>query len=256
MRPANGSAIVFQTNAAAGAFSSAARATSAAALVDALERPVGRRRQVGDDGVEQLRDADVQQRRRADEREQLAGDRRAAQAGDQLLVGQRAGLEELLHQLLVGLGDHLDERLARRVDGRRSCRPGTGAFGELAALVGLEDERLLRDQIDDAAERLLLADRQLNRDDGAAARLAQRLRATRSRLARSRSSRLSTTRRGSAELVGRRPHLLGLHHRRRRRRRRRPARRRRRCSAARASLRKLPMPGVSMRLILCLFHSA
>ena len=47
-----------------------------------------------------------------------------AQAGDELLVGQRAGLEELLHQLLVGLGDHLDERLARRVDRRRSCRPG------------------------------------------------------------------------------------------------------------------------------------
>ena len=39
-----------------------------------------------------------------------------AQAGDQLLVGQRAGLEELLHQRLVGLGDHLDERLARGVD--------------------------------------------------------------------------------------------------------------------------------------------
>ena len=58
-------------------------------------------------------------RRRADQREQLAGDRRAAQAGDQLVVGQRAGLEELLHQLLVGLGDHLDQRLARRVDRRR-----------------------------------------------------------------------------------------------------------------------------------------
>ena len=28
---------------------------------------------------------------------------------------------------------------------------GIGAFGELAALVGLEDERLLRDEIDDAA---------------------------------------------------------------------------------------------------------
>ena len=54
MRPANGSAIVFQTNAAAGAFSSAVRATSRAGLVDALERPLGRRRQVGDDRVEQL----------------------------------------------------------------------------------------------------------------------------------------------------------------------------------------------------------
>ena len=31
--------------------------------------------------------------------------------------GQRAGLEELLHQRFVGFGDHLDQRLARRVDG-------------------------------------------------------------------------------------------------------------------------------------------
>ena len=36
---------------------------------------------------------------------------------DQLVVGQRAGLEELLHQLLVDFGDHLDERFARLVDG-------------------------------------------------------------------------------------------------------------------------------------------
>ncbi len=34
----------------------------------------------------------------------------------------------------------------------------------------------------------------------------------RSRLARSRSSRLTTTSRGSDEVVGRRPHLFGLHH--------------------------------------------
>ena len=41
-----------------------------------------------------------------------ASDRRA-QAGDQLLLRQRARLEERLHQLVVGLGHHLDERLAR-----------------------------------------------------------------------------------------------------------------------------------------------
>ena len=45
IRPANGSAMVFHTNADAGAFSSAARGDVAAVLVDALERPVGRRRQ-------------------------------------------------------------------------------------------------------------------------------------------------------------------------------------------------------------------
>ena len=42
-----------------------------------------------------------------------------AQAGDQLVVGQRAGLEELLHQLFVDFGHHLDQRFARRIDGGR-----------------------------------------------------------------------------------------------------------------------------------------
>ena len=42
----------------------------------------------------------------------------------------------------VGLGDHLDQRLARRCRRPPAMSAGTGAFGELAALVGLEDERL------------------------------------------------------------------------------------------------------------------
>ena len=50
----------------------------------------------------------------------------APEAGDQLLVGQRAGLEELLHQLFVGFRDHLDERFACRVDGSADMSPGTG----------------------------------------------------------------------------------------------------------------------------------
>ena len=56
---------------------------------------------------------------------------------------------------------------------------GDRAFGDLAAAVGRERARLHRDEIDDAAEVLLLADRQLNRDDRAAAarRAATRARA-------------------------------------------------------------------------------
>ena len=73
MRPANGSAIVFQTNADAGAFSSAARATSVARLVQPLERPVGGRGQVREHRVEELRDADVQRGRCADQRKNLRG---------------------------------------------------------------------------------------------------------------------------------------------------------------------------------------
>ena len=97
------------------------------------------------------------ERRRADEREQFAGNRRRPQARHQFVVGQRAGLEEFLHQLFVGFGHHLDERFARRVDRCRHVGRDR-RFCELAALVGLEDERLAGDQIDDAAEGLLFAD--------------------------------------------------------------------------------------------------
>ena len=86
------------------------------------ERPVDGRGQIREDGVEQLRHADVDERRRADEREQLADDRRRAQARDEFRVGQRPGLEELLHQFLVVLGDHFDECFARRIDvGLHAC---------------------------------------------------------------------------------------------------------------------------------------
>ena len=36
----------------------------------------------------------------------------ALEALDELVLGQRSGLEELLHQRIVGFGDHLDERVA------------------------------------------------------------------------------------------------------------------------------------------------
>ena len=174
----------------------------------------------------------------------------AAQARDQFLVGQRARLEELLHQPLVGLGDHLDERLARRVDGGGHVG-GHGALGELAAPVGLKDERLSRDEVDDAPERLLLADGQLNRNRPSGRRPRAATASERSRLARSRSSRLSTTMRGSpsSSAASQTFSVCTIT----------PATASTTtsaasatCSAARASLRKLPMPGVSMRLILLL----
>ena len=95
----------------------------AAVPVHPRVRPVGRRRQVADDGVEQLRDADVDERGGAD----AAGTALAAAVAlrrpvTSFLVGQRAGFEELLHQLLVGLGHHLDQGLARGVHGAGHLR--------------------------------------------------------------------------------------------------------------------------------------
>ena len=48
----------------------------------------------------------------------------ALEPGDELVLAQRAGVEELLHQRVVGLGDHLDQRLARRVGGLDHVRRG------------------------------------------------------------------------------------------------------------------------------------
>ena len=52
-------------------------------------------------------------------RSDLAGQDRRAQTADQLFLRQRSRLEEALHQLVVGFGHHLDERLA----GGRRPRP-------------------------------------------------------------------------------------------------------------------------------------
>ena len=79
MRPAKGSAIVFQTNAVYGAASLALIPVGDPSSVERREVALGRRRDIAHDGVEQRLDADGVQPGRADERENLAGPRRAAQ---------------------------------------------------------------------------------------------------------------------------------------------------------------------------------
>ena len=64
---------------------------------------------------EQRLDADVAQRRGAHRREDGAGRGRLLQAGDEVVIASACRLEEALHQRLVGFGDRLDERGARRL---------------------------------------------------------------------------------------------------------------------------------------------
>ena len=88
---------------------------------------------------------------------------------------------------------------------------GTAPFGALAALVGLEDVGFLRHQIDHAAEVTLFADRQLNRDDGAVQRLAQRRQGPFEAGAIAIEAVHDDETR-HPELFGGHPDLLGLHH--------------------------------------------
>ena len=179
MRPANGSATVFHTNAAQRRRCPppSTASTSSPPARRRRERPLGRRRHVGDDGVEQRLHADVGRAPtcRPPGRSAPAATPRL-RPDDQLVLRQRAGVEELLHQRVVGFGDHLDQRLARASAPapsmlgrdrrlRSACRCRRSA--KVHAFIG--------DQIDDAAEALLLADRQLDRDDRAAEHAAQRL---------------------------------------------------------------------------------
>ena len=128
MRPANGSATVFQTKTAAGEL---VRGLHRDAVLRSFGRgregPLGRRRHVVQNRVEQRLHPDVRGRRRADQREDASGRHAALEALDELVLRQRSRLEELLHQRVIGFRDHLDERVARRL-GRRLRGPRGSAL--------------------------------------------------------------------------------------------------------------------------------
>ena len=122
-----------KTSTASGPAGSPASADLLAA--DVLRREgdaVGGGGEQGQDGVEQRRGADAVAAGREGQREDLAAGDGAAQPGDQVLLRDRAVLEEPLHQPVVGLGDRLDQAravgldLVREAGGdlgrRRPCR--------------------------------------------------------------------------------------------------------------------------------------
>ena len=123
---------------------------------------VERRRQVVDDRVEQRLDALVLERRAAQdgrdrEVERAGADRRAQARGVDLLV-----LEERHRDVLVVVGDGLDQDVARRVGLGGELGRDLALLPGVADRVGVAD-RLALDEVDDALERVLGADRQLDR---------------------------------------------------------------------------------------------
>ena len=125
-------------------------------------RHVQRRGQVVDDGVEQRLHALVLERGAAQHGGQFGRQRGLADRRLQRVRGHLRFLEQQLEQLVVVVGDLLQQVFAAR---RRRVGEVLGdldLFLFLAEIV-LVDDRLHRDQVDDALEVSLRADRQLDR---------------------------------------------------------------------------------------------
>src|SRR6478609_3244099 len=128
---------------------------------------VERRRQVLDDRVEQGLHALVLERRAAEHRVELVGEGRATDGRLELLDAELALVEELLHDLVVGVRQRLEQLLAVLRGllgqlGRDLLDDVVLADGGLAA----PDQRAHADQVDDADEVTLGADRQLQDQRG------------------------------------------------------------------------------------------
>ena len=150
---------------------SQASSTSASSDVERPRRRDGIGRGSQGEEIEQAVDADEVRRGAGGDGEQLGlgdglGEGRLELGRGDLLLG-----EELLEELVVGLGDGLDELAARLVGGRREV----GRDVALGGLLALVDVSLHAEQIDDALEVVLAADGDLDGHDLRAEGLAQAL---------------------------------------------------------------------------------
>ena len=196
MRPANWSATVFQTNAAYGALSSASRDDGRATRIERRERPLGRRREVGKRSRRAAAGCRCSEALTRTPAGRSSAQRRALESRQQLFLRQRARVEELLHQLLVGLGHHFDERLARgggrlrhvprEPRPRSSCPAPSPRSGTPSSPRGRPRPRTPALRRSAAASGMMVRAHAWRSDSS-----------VRSSDARSRSSRFSTTNRGS-----------------------------------------------------------
>ena len=127
---------------------------------------IDRGRQVGDHGVEHRLNATVLERRATQDGVDLATDGERTNAGAQVLERELALLEVLLHQLVIGLRDPLDERVAVLLGlvlevGGDLLNLVLGAHGDITLGVARPDQGTHLEQVDDTDEVVLGADREL-----------------------------------------------------------------------------------------------
>ncbi len=125
-------------------------------------RDVERRRQVVDDRVEHLLDALVAERRAGQDRDDPGRQRAEAQAALDLGDRQLLALEVLVGQLVVHLGDGLDHRVAVLLGLGPELLGDVDDVDLVAQVVAVVDGLHL-DEVDDALELVLAADRDLDR---------------------------------------------------------------------------------------------
>ena len=131
--------------------------------IDALDvLDIGGGGHVVHDGVQQLLNALVLVGRAADHGHQGVGDGLLADGGLQLLAGDLLALEVLLHQLLIVLGDSLDEDVVVLL-GLLLHVLGDLLEAHVVAHIVVVDLSLHIDQVDDALKGVFLADGQLDR---------------------------------------------------------------------------------------------
>ena len=131
---------------------------------DALNRRnVERRRQIIYYRIEQRLNAAIAIRRAARDGRHLAIDRRLANDGFDFILGDGVAAEIFFHEVVVLLGASLQKFIAILL-GDFSQVVGNVDFGGFLPEIVVIDNRVHLDQIDDAREFVLGADRQLDRD--------------------------------------------------------------------------------------------
>ena len=164
MRPVNGSAIVLKMKTACFA--------SPNSIVVPLRR---RRRDALDEQVEQRGRAEVLRRdAAADGIELVAGHRVPSARAATASAVELLALEVARHQLLVGLDDRVEQLLAVLLHERRPCDSGIGCGPPSFPPDGIH-VRAHVEEVDDAGQLVLGADRKLDRDAAVGELRARRL---------------------------------------------------------------------------------
>ena len=195
-----------------GAFSSAAAQPASPTSRRRRERALGRRRQCRRGSRRAAAGCRCSRRPTRRRAERSSGcHRRPAKSRRPAVLRQRPRFEEPLHQPVVGLGDHLDERFARRL------RPSAAMSAGISVSLILPLPSPSKTYAFDATEIDHAAGSSSPRPMGSCIGMTVRPKASRSdcsdrsRLARSRSTRFRTTMLGSPSSCGDAPDLLGLH---------------------------------------------